>query len=175
MTLPPPRLLLRGVLAGLVAALVMTIAMVLLRLFAGVGLPAELVGDRFLPLLPVDTFLDLLRLLGGPIRAKELALYTGLPGQIAVGALTGALFVVVCERGVSGGPSVRRAWLAAACLAGGVWVVTVAVLWPALDSSYVGLPPGPAVWASVLGLLLAYAAYGATLAATYLFLRADAS
>jgi hypothetical protein len=38
-----------GLLAGFVAVLFMTVVLTLLRLFVGVGLPADLGGDRFLP------------------------------------------------------------------------------------------------------------------------------
>jgi hypothetical protein len=169
--MPPLALLARGLLAGLLGALVMSVAMLVLRLAAGIGLPAELVGDRFLPLLPVDTFLSMLSRLGGPIRAKELALYTGIPGQVAVGAALGVAFAVAVEHGTA--PR-RRAPLVAGAIVLGVWLVTLAVLWPALDSSYVGLPPGPATIVSGVGLLVAYALYGLTLAATYLWTRAEA-
>jgi hypothetical protein len=44
-----------GLLAGLVAALFMTVVMALLRLTLGISLPAEMGGDRFLPYVIAST------------------------------------------------------------------------------------------------------------------------
>src|SRR5215210_8905583 len=88
-----------GLLAGLVAALFMTVVLVLLRLFAGVGLPAELGGDRFLPTFSVDEFLALLGRNGGPIAAKRKALLSGFGGQLGVGVAFGVLYAFIAELG----------------------------------------------------------------------------
>jgi len=64
-------------LAGLVAALFMTLVIALLRLFLGVPLPVELGGDRFLPTFNVKEFLQLLSENGGPIAAKRKAFLSG--------------------------------------------------------------------------------------------------
>lgn len=130
-----------GAAAGLAAGLLL-----LALRFAGVPLPNELLADRFLPLLPVNVFLQLLGRLGGPIAAKELAFAGGAVGPALVGALAGGLLARL------GRP---RWWLvpAAAVLAGGF----VAVTWPALDASYVGLP---APWAQVIDVASIAAAIG---------------
>lgn len=80
------KVLATGLLAGLVAALFMTLVIALLRLFLGVPLPVELGGDRFLPTFNVKEFLQLLSANGGPIEAKRKAFLSGWGGQLAFGA-----------------------------------------------------------------------------------------
>jgi DMSO/TMAO reductase YedYZ molybdopterin-dependent catalytic subunit len=144
-----------GAAAGLLAGLVLTISMLLLRLLLGVPLPLELGSDRFVPLLPVDTFLRLIDLVGGFVAGKRLALLSFFPGQLALAALIGAAFAF------AGGRFGRRRALLG--LGGGLlalWLVSVAVLWPALSSSYIGLPPGRAAAVSLLSLLALLALFG---------------
>jgi hypothetical protein len=52
-------------LAGLVAGLLMTLVMLLLRYTFGIATPSELIGDRIAPIMPVDLFLTLLHRVGG--------------------------------------------------------------------------------------------------------------
>ena len=139
------RSLLGGAGAGAVAGLTAGLLLVAMR-FAGVPLPTELLADRFLPLLPVDVFLQLLGRLGGPIAAKELAFAGGTVGPALLGALAGA---VVARLGWP------RWWPApaAAVLAAGLAGVT----WPALDASYVGLP---APWGRLVAVASLAAAIG---------------
>jgi len=66
--------LLRGAVAGGIAGLAMTLALLLLRYLAGVPLIGELGADRFLPLLPVFTFLKVIGIFGGTMISKEIAL-----------------------------------------------------------------------------------------------------
>lgn len=145
----------RGAAAGAAAGLAAGLLQLALR-FAGVPLPTELLADRFLPLLPVNVFLQLLGRLGGPIAAKELAFAGGAVGPALLGALAGSLLVRL------GRP---RWWLAptAAVLAGGF----VAVTWPALDASYLGIP---APWDQVIAVASIAGAIGlgAALLATLL-------
>lgn len=169
----PFGLLARGLLAGLLAALLMTVAMLLLRLFAGVPLPAELIGDRFLPLLPVDLFLDMLTMLGGPIMAKQLAFFSGFANAVALGAILGLGYSFVVERQGGDAGFVRRSVLIVAPGVLALWFLTVAVLWPVLDSSYVGLPPGWALVASLAGFLVFYTLYGTTLVVAYAATRSE--
>jgi DMSO/TMAO reductase YedYZ molybdopterin-dependent catalytic subunit len=145
--------LLRGAGAGAVAGLAAGLALLALR-FAGVPLPAELLADRFLPLLPVDVFLQLVGRLGGPIAAKELAFAGGAAGPAVLGALAGALLVRANR---------TRWWLApiAVALAAGFAGVT----WPALDASYVGLPAPWAWLAGVASIAVAVGLGAALLAA----------
>ena len=139
------RSVLQGAAAGASAGLAAGLLQLALR-FSGVPLPTELLADRFLPLLPVGVFLQLLGRLGGPIAAKELAFAGGVVGPALLGTLAGSLFARL------GRP---RWWLApaAAVLAGGLLAIT----WPALDASYVGVP---APWAQVIAVASIVAAIG---------------
>jgi len=48
-----------------------------------------------------------------------------------------------------------------------IWAVSLAVLWPTLATSNLGLPPGLASVATALGFLVFYACYGVALVLTY--------
>ena len=63
-----------GILAGVTAALLMTLLLLLLRSQFGVPTPSELVGDRMAPKLSVDTFIKLLVQFGGYSNLKKLGL-----------------------------------------------------------------------------------------------------
>jgi DMSO/TMAO reductase YedYZ molybdopterin-dependent catalytic subunit len=143
------RRLVWGALAGALAALLVTIVMVLLRTVAGVPLPLELGSDRFVPMLPVGTFLDLIDLVGGFVAGKRLGFWSFFLGQVGLGLVLGAAYAFLLGR------VARRRLL---LLVGGAvlvgWLVMVAVLYPALPSSYVGLPPRTAAVVSALSLLV---------------------
>ena len=141
-----------GALAGVVAMLVMTVALVLMRTLFGIPLLFELISDRFIPMLQVDTFLRLISKMGGFVAGKRIGFFSFFVGQLAVGALLGVLYTLVGR---------RRLFLTGALSA--VWLVSVVVLWPVLDSSYRGLPPGWALVVTLLGLALALALFGISL------------
>jgi hypothetical protein len=166
-----------GLLAGLVAALFMTVVLVLLRLFAGVGLPAELGGDRFLPTFSVDEFLALLGRNGGPIAAKRKALLSGFGGQLGVGVAFGVLYAFIVELGRARDPERPRPFgvsITGALFVGVtlivIWAVTLAVLWPTLGTNNRGLLPGIAVVVTAIGFLVLYASYGAALILVHRFI-----
>jgi DMSO/TMAO reductase YedYZ molybdopterin-dependent catalytic subunit len=144
--------------AGVLAALVTTIAMVLLRTLAGVPLPLELGSDRFVPMLPVGTFLHLIDIMGGFVAGKRLGFFSFFLGQIGLGLVLGVAYVFLRSR-IAG----RKLLFAVggAVLTG--WIVSLAVLFPALPSSYVGLPLGWAAVVSALALLLLLALFAALL------------
>jgi DMSO/TMAO reductase YedYZ molybdopterin-dependent catalytic subunit len=175
-----------GLLAGLVAALFMTVAMALLRLILGIPLPSEMGGDRFLPYLGVFSFLSLLGRFGGTTGSKMLALLATFEGQVIVGCLIGLLYAVIVERGrdperpprrfdIS-----RRGGLFVVVAAGLIWLVSLGLFsglgwpWSVLGANNLGVPPG---WGSVvtaLGLLVSYAGYGLVLVLTYGFITGRA-
>lgn len=167
-----------GLLAGLVAALAMTVVMLTLRLVAGIPLVAELGGDRFLPFVSVSNFLDLLFRFGGPAASKRFFLLASLEGQLLAGTLIGAAYALVVERGRSRQSRrfdiTRRGPLFVAVVVAAVWLVSMALFsgvpgswWNVLSANFKGMPP---VWATVvtaLGLLVSYGAYGVVLVGTY--------
>lgn len=163
-----------GLLAGLVAALFMTLVMALLRLFVGVPLPAELGGDRFLPLFNVSQFLRILAESGGPLAAKRTALLSGWGGQLAVGVAGGLIYAFIVEWGRKKDP--ERTWRFGVSRGGALfvaitvlllWLGSVVVLWPTLGTNNLGLPPVPASFVTALGFLVSYASYGIALILTY--------
>ncbi|MBA3245617.1 MAG: hypothetical protein H0T61_10660, partial [Actinobacteria bacterium] len=86
-----------GAVAGVVAALVFTVAALLLR-GLGVPLPLELVSDRFLPLLPVETFLKLVSAMGGFVAGKRIGFFAFFLSLVGIGAAVGAAYGFAVER-----------------------------------------------------------------------------
>ncbi len=141
------RALAAGAVAGVLALLVFAVAALLLRSL-GVPLPLELVSDRFLPFLPVETFLKLVSAMGGFVAGKKIGFFAFFLSLIPLGAAAGAAYGFASTR-------VRpaRLRLGVAGAAAVMWLLLVAVLYPALDSSYRGLPPGRAALVTAVSLL----------------------
>jgi DMSO/TMAO reductase YedYZ molybdopterin-dependent catalytic subunit len=166
-----------GLLAGLVATLFMTVVLASVRLFVGVGLPAELGGDRFLPTLSVGEFLGLLGRNGGPVAAKQKALFSGFGGQLGVGVAFGALYAFVVEIGRTRDPERARPLglsIGGALFVGvtliAIWIASLVVLWPTLGTNNRGLPVGAAAVVTAIGFLVFYASYGIALILVYRFM-----
>jgi len=144
--------------AGVLAALVTTIAMVLLRTIAGVPLPLELGSDRFIPKLSVGTFLRLIDLVGGFVAGKRLGFWSFFLGQVGLGLTVGAAYAFLLPRVAR-----RRLLLGIGAGVFAAWLVSIAVLYPTLSSSYLGLPPGWAAVVSGLSLLALLALFAVLL------------
>ena len=147
-----------GAVAGVLAMLVMTIVLILFRWLLGIPLPLELISDRFIPMLPVDTFLRIVGLMGGFVAGKRIGFISFFLGQVGLGALLGSLYGLLLARS-----SRRLPLLAGAVLS--AWLLTVFVLWPTLDSNYRGVPPTWAILVTTLGLLIALWIFAASLVA----------
>src|SRR5919106_5722878 len=87
-----------GALAGVTAALVMTLLLMFLRSQFGVPTPSELVGDRMAPMLSVDRFIKLLTQFGGFNNLKKIGFGSVVGGQIVVGVLGGLLYALIVNR-----------------------------------------------------------------------------
>ncbi len=164
-----------GLLAGIVATLLMILLMAAARIWLGISPPPEALPDRFAPTIPIPTFFGLFDRFGGYNGLKRFGITSGLAGLFAVGAVVGVLYALVVESRRSRESTWRNGlsrygtgFVIAAALV--LWIVSVALLWPVLDANYRGLPPGSARIASILALLVQYAAYGATLVLLYRWL-----
>ncbi|MDQ3447621.1 MAG: molybdopterin-dependent oxidoreductase [Chloroflexota bacterium] len=160
--------LLSGLVAGIVAALLMTTVLLLLRTLFGLPTPAELVGDRFAPLIPARDFGGLISWAGGYNELKQLGVGSVLLGQLVTGAVGGMLYAWLRDRSAQrpgqrpwhGRPAVRFLIGFLAFL----WLAALVVLRPVLPTNFAGLPPGPALIATMVTLLLAFAIFGVALA-----------
>ena len=163
-----------GLLAGLTAALVMTAVMALLRLLLGISPPAELLGDRIVPTIDVREFIRIIIRYGGPEQAKEVPIKATIAAQLAVGALAGVVYSLVVKESTGqrrwsvGRISVsHRGVFFASILVLILWVISLAVFWPVLQSNYLGIPPRFAGIATATAMLVAYVSYGVTAMLAY--------
>ena len=137
-----------GALAGLVAVLAATVVALVLREL-GVPLPLETVSDRFLPLLSVDDFLRLVSEMGGFVAAKRIGFFAFFLSLVGIGVVLGAAYAFAAARVPA---RTLRLVLVGSVLV--TWLVLLALLYPALDSNYRGLPPGQGLVATAATLLL---------------------
>src|SRR5437879_4744557 len=80
-----------GLLAGLIAAIAMTVVMLLLACF-GVATPLLIIGDRLSVFIPPGPFLSIMGKVGGYNHLKQLGVGSTIAGQLVVGAIGGAIF-----------------------------------------------------------------------------------
>jgi DMSO/TMAO reductase YedYZ molybdopterin-dependent catalytic subunit len=163
------RMVLPALAAGVVASLLATAVMMLLRLELGVVTLPELVGERILPNLDAGTFVQLL-IQFGKIRPLAYA----LTGQIVLGILVAPLHpLLACwlaprlGAGSRGRWPSRAEWLAAGLLALGMWLVALVLFWPVLAENLLGFDVGAARAITAAGLLGIFASYGVALALVY--------
>ncbi len=163
-----------GLLAGLVAVLLMTVVMALLRWGLGISPPPESVPDRLAPTFNIPDFFRLINQYGGYNGLKRFGVWTGIRAMIGAGTALGIPYAVVTELGRrrtgAGRLGVPRAGLLFVGIALAlVWGGSLIFLWPVLTANYRGLPPSTARPVSAAGLLLSYASFGAGLIVAYRF------
>ena len=170
-----------GLLAGFVAAVVMTTAMLLLATF-GVATPLVIIGDRLSVFIPPGPFLSLMGKVGGYNHLKQLGVGSTIAGQLAVGSIGGAIFALLHrlteERHRAGSTAIRDSRIASSAPA--FWtmlifvllpvVVFAIVLWPVLGTSYIGLPIQVARLVTLIGFALCVFLFERTLVAGFEFL-----
>ncbi len=138
-----------GMLAGLVATLLMVLLMVVGRIWLGISPPPEAIPDRFAPTLDIDTFFGLFGRFGGYNGLKKFGIRAGLSGLFAVGILVGLAYAAIVESRRSRTLGAWRLGLSRIGLlfvvitALVLWIASLIVLWPVLDANYRGLPPRP--------------------------------
>lgn len=168
-------LALAGLLAGFVAALLLTQVQLAMRSWLGISPPQEMIPDRLAPAIGIERFLQTLRDLGGYDEAKRFGIRSGLIGVLAVGTLGGALYAWATEHGrgrLSGwrGPGTRQGIAFIAIATTVLWIGSMVFLAPTLDTNFRGLPPHQAEVATALGYLAAYTIYAATVVTLFAFL-----
>lgn len=174
------RVISTGVLAGVVAALLMTLVLLVLRRQLGAPTPSELFGERLVPTLSVDTFIKLLTQFGGFNSLKKIGFGSVIGGQIVVGLLGGLAYALTVNRATS--QSSRTAQTLRTnksglrfvfFSAGALWLATLVLFWPVLGINYYGLPPTSATVVTATSLLAAYSLYGFSLVIGYGFISSS--
>ena len=99
--------ILAGLLAGFVAGILMTTAMLLLATL-GVATPLVIIGDRLSVFIPPGPFLSLMGKVGGYNHLKQLGVGSTIAGQLFVGAIGGAIYAML-SRPVESGARERHA------------------------------------------------------------------
>jgi len=165
-----PKAIGAGLLAGFVAAVVMTTAMLLLATL-GVATPLVIIGDRLSAFIPPGPFLSLMGKVGGYNHLKQLGVGSTIAGQLMVGAIGGAIFGMFVRR-TPGRVSAIWTMLSFVLLP---FVIFAIVLWPVLGTSYIGLPIQVARLVTLIGFALCVFLFERTLVTGFQFLtiRAD--
>jgi DMSO/TMAO reductase YedYZ molybdopterin-dependent catalytic subunit len=154
-----------GLLAGLVAGITMTTAMLLLACF-GVATPLTIIGDRLSVFIAPEPFLSIMGKVGGYNHLKQLGVGSTAAGQLLVSALGGAIFGLVMRRDLT-----RRNTLATISIFVLLPVLVMAIaLWPVLGKSYRGLPIDAARLVTLIGFALCVLVFERTLVSGFRFL-----
>jgi DMSO/TMAO reductase YedYZ molybdopterin-dependent catalytic subunit len=158
--------LLAGVLAGTVAGITMTTAMLLLAWLFGVATPLALIGDRLSVFIPPGPFLSIMGKVGGYNHLKQLGVGSTIAGQLLVGAIAGAIFGLRVRRN-----SGRRAPVTTISIFVLLPIIAAGIaLWPVLGTNYRGLPIDAARLVTLIGLALCFFVFERTLVAGFHFL-----
>ncbi|MGE5212172.1 MAG: hypothetical protein ACM3NN_00630, partial [Nitrospirota bacterium] len=176
-----PKAIAAGLLAGFVAAVVMTTTMLLLATL-GVATPLVIIGDRLSVFISPGPFLSLMGKVGGYNHLKQLGVGSTIAGQLIIGAIGGALYALLSrsieERSRGNGNAIRDSRIALNAPA--IWAMVIFVLlpivvfaialWPVLGTSYIGLPIQVARLVTLIGFALSVFLFERTLLAGLRFL-----
>src|SRR5213596_1695130 len=154
-----------GLLAGFIAAIAMTVMMLLLAYF-GVATPLVIIGDRLSVFIPPGPFLSLMGKLGGYNHLKQLGVGSTIAGQLLVGAIGGAVFGLFARRK----PAQPSAFSTISIFVVVAIVAFAVALWPVLGTSYVGLPVEAARLVTLVGFALCVFLFERTLVSAFRFL-----
>ncbi len=157
-----------GLLAGFVAAIVMTTLMLLLVAF-GVATPLTIIGDRLSVFIPPGPFLSLMGNVGGYNHLKQLGIGSTIGGQLLVGAIGGALFGLLVRQNPRGASAMLTvpAFILLPIIAFAI------ALWPVLGTSYIGLPIQAARLVTLVGFAICVFAFERTLVGGFKFLTSQ--
>src|SRR5437867_4225438 len=154
-----------GLVAGLLAGIVMTTAMLLLAALR-VATPLVIIGDRLSVFIPPGPFLSVMGKVGGYNHLKQLGVGSTIAGQLLVGAIGGAIFGLL----VRGNPARASAIWTMSIFVLLPLVVFAIALWPVLGTSYIGLPIEVARLVTLVGFALCVFLFERTLVTGFQFL-----
>src|SRR5438874_9539013 len=124
-----------GILAGLVAGIAMTCAMLLLAWIFQVATPLVILGDRLSVFISPKPFFWIMGRVGGYNHLKQLGVGSSIFGQILVGAIGGIVFGVIRRK--QGDVGYRWTFLIFVALP---LAISAILLWPVLGTHYGGMP-----------------------------------
>ena len=154
-----------GLLAGLIAAIAMTVVMLLLACLR-IATPLFIIGDRLSVFIPPGPFLTIMGKVGGYNHLKQLGVGSTIAGQLIVGAIGGGVFGFFMRRNPE-----RNTAFATLSVFFGLPIVAVAiVLWPVLGTSYRGFPIAVAGVITMIGFALSVLVFERTLVGSFRFL-----
>ncbi len=163
--MPPGKAIAAGLLAGLVAAMAITVAMLLLACF-GVATPLFIIGDRLSVFVPPGPFLSIMGKVGGYNHLKQLGVGSTMAGQLLVGAIGGGIFGLFTRRHPA-----RRAMLWTMSIFVVLPIIAAAImLGPVLGTSYRGLPIDVARLVTLAGFALSVFIFERTFVVGFQFL-----
>ena len=154
-----------GLLAGVLAAVIMTLVMLLLTWSFGMATPLTIIGDRISAFIPPGPFLALMGRVGGYNHLKQLGVSGTIIGQVLVGAIVGLGY----------GLTIRRRGKFSLILTLAVFFLlpligSILLLGPVLGTSYRGYPITPATTITLFGLALSFLVFERTLVWSYRYL-----
>lgn len=153
--------MMKGFLAGLLAALAMTIFMFALALF-GIATPLAIIGDRLSVFFSPGLFLQLMGRVGGYNHLKQLGVGSTMAGQLLLGGIGGVIYQKFLRK-----RSAR--WTMSIFVALPI-VVCVIALWPVLGTNYRGLPIDAARLTTTIAFAVSVLIYERTLVYAFHFL-----
>ena len=154
-----------GLVAGLLAGIVMTTAMLLLAALR-VATPLVIIGDLLSVFIPPGPFLSVMGKVGGYNLLKQLGVGSTIAGQLFVAAIGGAIFGLLARRNPA---RLSAIWTMSIFVVLPIVAFAVA-LWPVLGTSYVGLPVEAARLVTLVGFALCVFLFERTLVSAFRFL-----
>jgi len=154
-----------GLVAGLLAGIVMTTAMLLLAALR-VATPLVIIGDRLSVFIPPGPFLSVMGTVGGYNHLKQLGVGSTIAGQLFVAAIGGAVFGLLARRNPA---RLSAIWTMSILVVLPIFAFAIA-LWPVLGTSYVGLPIEAARLVTLVGFALCVFLFERTLVTSFEFL-----
>src|SRR3954464_3824582 len=156
---------LAGLGAGLLAALAMTVVMLLLASI-GVGTPLAIIGDRLSVFFTPGPFLALMGRVGGYNHLKQLGVGSTAAGILAVGTIGGVVLALFNRR-----ERTRLSTVMTVIVFILLPIVAVTILlWPVLGTHYRGLPINAARLVTLIGFALCTLVYERILVISWRFL-----